>query len=181
MLMRFFMNPIVRRILFVILFIGIYFVALRPGRNAITEHILVPAVLAMKGDAVPVTVVHYSGPGFYIVRTDVIGEWQRSSEDRSERTAVGMGGETQKNTFSYRGFGDKFFTLGTLYFLAMGFGWKPVGWLFLLHQGITVLSLICLFLAVSTHPAWLYPMNLLVTYLTPAATGIFVLTVGRRP
>lgn len=59
----------------------------------------------------------------------------------------------------------------------MGFGWKPVGWLFLLHQAITAGSLVCLFLAVGTHPGWLYPMNLLVTYITPAATGMFVLTM----
>lgn len=82
--------------------------------------------------------------------------------------------------YVFSGFGNSFFLLGALYFLAFGFGCKPVGWLFLLHLGITALSLICLFLAVSTHPAWLYPMNLLVTYITPAATGMFVLTVGRR-
>lgn len=175
------MNPNVRRALFVVAFIGIYFVALRPGRNAVTEHIVVPAVLEMKGDSVPVSIFHYGGPGFYIVRTDVTGDWQRNSEERSERTPVGMNPDAQKNTFSFRGFGDKFFTLGSLYFLAFGFGWKSVGKLFLLHQAITTISLICLFLAVSTHPAWLYPMNLLVTYITPAATGMYVLTVGRRP
>lgn len=82
--------------------------------------------------------------------------------------------------YVFSGFGNSFFLLGSIYFLAFGFGWKPVGWLFLLHQAITAFSLICLFLAVSTHPAWLYPMNLLVTYITPAATGLFVLTVGRK-
>lgn len=112
MRMRFFMNPIVRRALFVVAFIGIYFVALRPGRNAVTEHIVVPVVLAVKGDSVPVSIFHYGGPGFYIVRTDVTGDWQRNSEERSNRTPVGMNPDAQKNTFSFRGFGDKFFSLG---------------------------------------------------------------------
>jgi hypothetical protein len=179
MRMRFFMNPIVRRALFAVAFIGLFFTVLRPSRDAITKHLLVPAVLSIKGDSVPVSIFHYGGPGFYIVRTDVTGDWQRNSEERSNRTPVGMNPDAQKNTFSFRGFGDKFFSLGAFYFLVMGFGWKPVGKLFFLHQAITVVSLICLLLAVSTHPAWLYPMNLLVTYITPAATGIFVL-MGRK-
>lgn len=175
--MRFHQHPNLRRVLYALAFIGIYFVALRPGRNAITREVVVPVVHVMKGDAVPVAIVHSGGPGFYIVRTDVTGDWQRNSGDRSERTPVGMNPDAQKNTFSFRGFGDKFFSLGAFYFLMMGHGWRPVGRLFLLHQAITALSLGCLLLAVSTHPAWLYPMNLLVTYITPAATGIFVLTM----
>ena len=82
--------------------------------------------------------------------------------------------------YVFSGFANSFFLMGAVYFLAFGFGWKPVFHLFLIHQGITLLALISLFLAVSWHPAWLYPMNFLVTYFTPAATGMFVLTVGRR-
>lgn len=175
------MNPIVRRALYVFFYIGLYFVVLRPSRDTITERVIIPVVRELKGDTVPVSFFYYGGPGFYIVRTDMTGDWQRNSEDRSNRTPVGMNSNAQKNAFSFRGFGDKFFSLGAFYFLVMGFGWKPVGKLFLLHQAITAVSLICLLLAVSTHPAWLYPMNLLVTYITPAATGMFVLTVGRRP
>jgi hypothetical protein len=88
-------------------------------------------------------------------------------------------GSTSQYVFS--GFGNSFFLLGGAYFLAFGLGWKPVVGLFLIHQGITLLALLCLFLAIGLTPAWLYPMNLLVTYITPAATGMYVLTVGRGP
>lgn len=82
--------------------------------------------------------------------------------------------------YVFSGFANSFFLMGGVYFLAFGFGWKPVLHLFIIHQGITLLALISLFFAISWHPAWLYPMNFLVTYFTPAATGMFVLTVGRR-
>lgn len=169
-----------QRLAYSLVFIVIYLFALRPIRDTITANILVPFVQQIKAESVPVMFYYFGGTSFYVIRTDIQGDWQRNAEDRTARTVVGIGDQAQKNSFSFRGFGDKFFSLGAFYFLSFGFGWKPVGWLFLLHQSVTVLSLTCLILAVSTNPAWLYPMNLLVTYITPAATGMFVLTWRKR-
>lgn len=83
--------------------------------------------------------------------------------------------------YVFSGFANSFFLLGAAYFLIAGFGWRPVAWLFALHQGITLLAGISLFLAVGSSSTWIYPMNFLVTYITPAATGMFVMTWGRGP
>jgi hypothetical protein len=174
------MKEIGIRALYAVAFVAFFAMFLRPGRDAITGQLLHPAAISLHNEAVPVTFYYFGGPGFYIVRTDVQGDWQRNAEDRSARTAVGVGSQTVKNSFSFRGFGDKFFSLGALYFLLFGFGWKPVMKLYAIHVGVTMLSLLCIYFGITHHPAWLYPMNLLVTYITPAATGMFVLMSNKR-
>jgi len=147
---------ILRKIALATLFVVLYFLIWRPIRAELSQSVLLPSLEHLTSERVP---IHYYSDG----KTTIL--------------AVRTG--SQNKVVSFTGFGNAFFLFGSVYLLAFGLGWKPVGWLFLLHQAITAVSLICLFLAVSTHPAWLYPMNLLVTYITPAATGLFVLTVYR--
>lgn len=140
-------------LLFALLLAALYLIAWRPVRVWITNDVVRPAFERLLTDDAPMRFVERRRPGLLVIRTDI------------EKTHV------------FNGFGNAFFLFGGLYVLAFGHGWRPVAWLFLLHQGITALSLVCLFLAVTSTPAWLYPMNLLVTYITPAATGMFVLTM----
>lgn len=175
------MKPRNRFLLAAALFAAFYLLAWRPVRVWITNDVMRPAIERMLSEDAPLRFHPTARASFYVVRTDIQGTWERSGEAGSERSAQSLGGDAEKNVYRFNGFGNAFFLLGGLYFLAFGHGWRPVGRLFLLHQAITALSLGCLLLAVSAHPAWLYPMNLLVTYITPAATGLFVLTVGRRP
>jgi len=152
-------HTILRNIAFATLFVALYLLVWRPVREELTQSVMLPVVGHLKSDLVPIHVQSDGKTTLLLYRTDA---------------------EAQKSVFTFTGFGNLFLLLGAVYFLAFGFGWKPVLHLFLIHQGITLLALISLFLAVSWHPAWLYPMNFLVTYFTPAATGMFVLTVGRR-
>ena len=151
---------ILRNIAFATLFVVLYLMIWRPVREELSQSVLLPVIGHFTSDFLPIQLTTDGKTTIIIYRTDAV---------------------EQKNVITFTGFGNAFFLLGSVYLLAFGFGWKPVGWLFLLHQAITAGSLICLLLAVSTHPAWLYPMNVLVTYITPAATGLFVLTVRRRP
>lgn len=148
--------PFLRPILLSVLLVVIYLGAWRSVRVVLVSDLIGPVVTTMAETQGKVSIEPKKGASLIVRKPTTSAE------------------------YVFSGFGNSFFLLGAMYFLVAGRGWKPVGWLFLLHQGITFLSLICLFLAVSTHPVWLYPMNVLVTYITPAATGMFVLTVGRR-
>lgn len=167
-------------ILLALLFAALYFIAWRPVRVWVTNDLVRPAFERMLEEDAPLRFAQRRRPGLQVIRTDIQGTYERNvSPERNQRPAQALGGEARKNIYVFNGFGNAFFLLGGLCLLAFGHGWRPVGWLFLLHQAITALSLVCLLLAVSTHPAWLYPMNLLVTYITPAATGLFVLRVTK--
>jgi len=166
-----------RRALFICVLLLAYAGLHRPLRKEIIQNGIIPLVQHLNTGH-EVELIPRQSPGVYV-------RWNRDTlrTVSPEPTESGSPSALSRNTldlFTFRGFGDKFFLLGALYFLAMGMGWKPVGWLFLIHQGITLLSLVCLLLAVTLHPAWLYAMNLLVTYITPAATGMFVLGKGRK-
>lgn len=145
--------PRIPHLIFALLLAAFYLLAWRPVRVWVTNDLVRPAFERVLTDDAPMRFVERRRPGLLVIRTDI------------------------EKIYVFNGFGNAFFLFGGVYLLAVGRGWKPVGWLFLLHQAITAGSLICLFLAVGTHPGWLYPMNLLVTYITPAATGMFVLTM----
>jgi hypothetical protein len=97
-----------------------------------------------------------------------------------ERPAITIKDNQKSGYHEFSGFGNSFLLFGSLYFIFAGIGWRPILNLSLLHFGITFLSLGCLLLAVGVNSAWLYPMKLLVTYITPAATGMFVLMQKRE-
>jgi hypothetical protein len=145
-----------RSILFALAFAAAYFLVWRPVRVWTTNEVVRPALERVTAADAPIRFVSRARPGLYVDRTDI------------------------EKIYVFNGFGNAFFLFGGLYFLAFGHGWRPVGWLFLIHQGLSALALLSLFLAVTLHPAWLYAMNLLVTYLTPAATGMFVLGKGGK-
>lgn len=167
-------------LLFVGLFGGLYFLVWRPIRVVVVQDLILPAISSIEQPRAQIYNTHPNNPAFYVILPNVYGPLQRNNENREKRTDSPVGMERQKNVFNYTAFGDKFFLFGSLYLLSFGFGWNRVLQLFLIHQGISLLSVICLFSAVGIHPAWLYPMNLLVTYITPAATGMFVLTTKSR-
>jgi len=144
----------IRNIAFATLFAVLYLWIWRPVRQDLSQSFVFPIVGYLKSDLMPI---------------------QHQSDGKTTLLLYRTDAEAQKSVFTFTGFGNLFLLIGAVYFLAFGFGWKPVLHLFLIHQLITLLALISLFLAVSWHPAWLYPMNFMVTYFTPAATGMFVL------
>lgn len=165
-------KSILTKLAVVAVFVVAYFGMWRPIREYTTQKLLSPQVQRLSS---PDSIVQPYTDGkttLILVRTDI-------KVLPVEQNATSLSSRSGKNVVTFNGFGNVFFLLGSVVILLIGPGLKPVGWLFLLHQGITLLSLFCLFLAVSTHPAWLYPMNLLVTYITPAATGMYVLTWRR--
>jgi len=161
-------EQILRKLVVVALFVAVYFMVWRPVREQITQKLLFPLI---ERSVTSESVVQPYSDGkttIILVRTDV-------NHAAANGEATSLRPQTSKSMVTFNGFGNAFFLLGSVVILAFNLSWKHVLQLFLIHQGITVLALISLFLAVSTHPAWLYPMNLLVTYITPAATGMFVL------
>jgi hypothetical protein len=173
-------HKLVRIAIYLILFVLLYFGIWRQVRVTFVQSVLIPNLEKIENGRVHVLNYFPANPAFYLAIPDVYGPLQRNNEQREQRADIPVGLVREKNIFNYTGFGDKFFLLGSLYVIAVGFGWKPVFQLFMIHQVISVLSLLCLILAVSSHPSWLYPMNLLVTYITPATTGMFVLTWRKR-
>lgn len=170
-----FAHPYFKRAIYALLFITLFVFIIRPSRDLLTHSVIFPLAQAVQKEEIPIFMQYKGGPSFYIVRLDVYGNWQQSNQADSTHSGSAALSRPEKNRFNFRGFGDKFFSLGALYFLVLGFGWIAVIRLYFIHLGITALSLACLFLALTTHPSWLYPMNLLVTYITPALSGIYVL------
>jgi hypothetical protein len=148
--------PYPMRFLLLLLLVMAYLAVWRPVRVVLVSDLIRPVVTVLAVEGGDVSVEPKKGASL-IVRKP---------------------GSSAEYVFS--GFANSFFLLGAAYFLIAGFGWRPVLWLFALHQGITLLAAISLFLAVGSSSTWIYPMNFLVTYITPAATGMFVLTWRKR-
>lgn len=144
-----------RSLMLAFLLILAYFGVWRQVRVIITTELVFPIVEFLAKENLDLTINIQSRPAITIKQVNQVGYHE------------------------FSGFGNSFFLFGSIYFVLVGYGLKPVSTLFLIHQGITILALLCLLLAVSISHTWLYPMKLLVTYITPAATGMFVLMQKR--
>lgn len=173
-------NKVLKTLFYIIVLSSIYFVMLRPVRVYFVQNIIFQELSKTYNSNVQLYNAHPSNPAFYVILPNINGPYQRNDVDRNLRLQLNQSSISEKNIFNYTGFGDKFFLFGSIYLICIGLGWKYVYQLFILHQLISLLSLTFLILTFAYSTMWLYPMNLLVTYITPAATGMFVLTWGKR-
>jgi len=150
-------------LLYVILLVVGFQLLLKPVRMFLVHDALIPVGLFVQADPSEFRLETSQSVGFNIA--DATNPNQKSSE-----------------WLGYTGFGNLYFLIGAAILILMGRGWRNILLLFGIHVVLSLIAGGFLLLGLwSNSMGWMYAMDFTVSKAVPAATGFFVLTVGRRP